>query len=226
VAQALMQKTRPGIQISGTDLGTQLPDHLVQRIARKADDATRDIVRNFISLTAEERKTGVLTNALNEYEVKSGDGLEAHVFVTGFSQQTKEKFTGADIGIIIDIRRGRRATLKAIWIQAKRDAKKVNDPLTLKDLISQLHQMQKYTKESYGVVYTPDEVYAFPGNNPQQRLSVSQIVKDVLKCVRGDRSPTVIANTLESNYVIEVVVLDAEARKLFMPERRNQRRRD
>ncbi len=85
--------------------------------------------------------------------------------------------------------------------------------------------MHQYTRECYGLIYTPQGVYAMQADSPTMRLAVPDLIREALRCRRGDRRPALIASTLERNHVIEIVVLDAIAQRLFHP-RKGRRKTD
>ncbi len=223
LAWALIRNSRPGLRISSTDLGPQLPTVLIDQVVQITVEATNRLVQRFSRLNAEERMTGALSDRLDQSFVSSQDGWSAGVFVEGFSSQTKEPLTGADIGILVDIRRGNSVTLKAVWIQAKRDPDSVKNPLTLDELLGQMNDMAKHTKESFGMVYSPSSVYLVNRDAPNQRLELSDVIADTLRCRHGDRRPTLIASTLERHHVIELTLFDADAQKLMKNARRRKR---
>ncbi len=208
---ALIRCLRPSGQLTSMDLGPDIPKELVDQIATVTDDAVARVVARFPREIAEERLTGVLDDRLDQVTVREGD-WEAHVILQGFSSQKKEPVTKADLGILVDIRRGNTITLKVIWIQAKRDPKNLKNPLQLEDLADQLKTMAGFTKEAYGLVYTPKAVYVIRHDKPQTRLVLSKVVSDMLQCKRGDRRPSLVASTLDRNYVVEIIILDPEAK--------------
>lgn len=224
LALALIRNSRPGVRISPTDLGPHLPQVLVSQIVQIATDATNRIVQRFSRLNAEERMTGALSDRLDESVFSTSSGWKAGVFMEGFSSQTKESQTGADIGILVDIRQGNRATLKAVWIQAKRDPNDVVNPFALDDLASQMDDMARHTKESFGMIYSPSSVYLIQREFPNQRLELPDVLSDILFCRHGDRRPTLIASTLERHHVIELVAMDAEAQQTLRKLRPRKRR--
>ena len=207
VEQAFFRKTRPGLVRSSVDLGLDVPEELAIEIGRRASAAAQDILRNYAELNSEERQTGVLTTGLNRFSVKQADGWEAHIFVQGFSNVTKENATGADLGIVVDIRKGTDATVKSLWMQAKRDPDSVDRPLQLPRLANQLGTMRNHTHEAYGVIFTPERVYAIRADQPDERLDVSTVLIDAVQCRRGDRNERVLANTLDSSSLIEAVII-------------------
>ena len=113
---------------------------------------------------------------------------------------------GVDIGLIIDVLYRDLRTLKAIWFQAKKSERLPNDIFELPDLRGQVSQMQKQTPEAYALIYTPEQMFAFRGDKPQEPLAVEMVVYDGVLCRRGDRAPRVIALTGDSKVVVEMLI--------------------
>lgn len=93
-----------------------------------------------------------------------------------------------------------------MWFQAKKLDLLPANILELPDLAEQLNQMQKYTKESYALLYTPQDFHVFRGDALKESLTIESVISDGLFCRRGDRSPRVIALTGDSKLVVELLV--------------------
>jgi hypothetical protein len=120
----------------------------------------------------------------------------------------KEPLAGADFGLIVDMQSKGHRVVKAVWIQAKRADEMPDDPSLLPDFAKQLKQMLSHTKESYGMVYTPNDIHIFKADNPTTLLSVSTLVTDTLHCLRGDRDRRVVAESVHRTFLIELAVFD------------------
>jgi hypothetical protein len=105
----------------------------------------------------------------------------------------------------VEVRDGSEAVTKALWLQAKRtaDLPPMDEILDLPDLRNQMKVMDNLTPEGYGVIYTPSKVVVTDGSN---QWSFGEWLTGAVQCERGDRNPTVIVNTLDRDYILEMTV--------------------
>ena len=143
---------------------------------------------------------------LNKNKTFEVDGWELTVILQGFSSITKEPKTGADIGVIVDLKRYDLQISKAVWVQAKQSGKLPDNSIaSLKDLRGQIEDMLVHTEEAYAMVYSVDGVVLFKGKDYQNMFSLDELITETASCVRGDRRPQFIADTVYREHLIELV---------------------
>jgi hypothetical protein len=158
-------------------------------------------------LSNEERTTGALFEHLDG--VYSASGWNVRIVSQGYSSAgagAKEKEIGADIGIIIDIASKQARVLKVLWLQAKRTEQLPQDILGLPDLAGQLNRMQTRTDEGYALIYTPQGVHVFSALDTSSQISLNDLLGTAMECVRGDRNPSLLVDTIDRDFVLEVLV--------------------
>lgn len=187
------------------DLGPEVPAELAKNLSTHVADAVRRVTSQYGTFAEETDITGYLKGLIQKGGFKYED-WEAEIKAWTYSRRPKERDLGVDIGLIVDLMRRNLRVLKAMWFQAKKADRLPDDILDLPDLRGQIRQMQEYTFESYALVYTPREIYAFRGNEPRESLAVDSVVYDGLLCRRGDRNPRVVALTGDSKLVVEMLV--------------------
>lgn len=187
------------------DIGPQVPTELARHLSIYVADSIRKVTSQYRSFAEETDITGFLKGLLQKDGFKH-DGWEAEIKTWTYSRRPKERDLGVDIGLVIDLLRGDLRIIKAMWFQAKRTDSLPGNIFELPDLAGQVNSMQQHTSESYALIYTPLEIYAFRGDEPQKSLAFESVVYDGLLCRRGDRTPRVIALTGDSKLVIEMLV--------------------
>ncbi len=186
------------------DIGPKLPSQVFERIRATADAASAKVTTQFGKLGAERPMTGALfSNIDDEFQV---GGVNVKVSFQIFGENPKEKILGADGGIVIDISNGESRVIKAIWIQAKQAPDVPAMMSNLSDLGEQARRMRARTSESYGLVFTPDGVRVSRLDGNEERISVGDLIVDAAKCLRGDRSNRIIAQTIDRDWLLLVEV--------------------
>lgn len=211
MVQALLRFTRMDVAPDTVDIGPQVPQEVIEKASVAVDGVVANILRTFYRLAAEPATTGLLVGTLDGGQFVSDDGWEVNLTVQGFSSEVKEPKVGADIAIIVDVREGGRRVVKAVWLQAKRADAPVKKPESLQDFPKQAKAMAAHTRDAYGIIYEPRSIYVFRTDEPEATFPLSELVSSTIRCRRGDRSPTVIANSLDHQFVVELAMLDAAA---------------
>ncbi len=204
VAHALLRDERLQVDPNTPDIGIEVPQELIRRGTAVVQSAIAEITRQFSRLAKEERVTGALQYDLNRFGVIEHDGWQLTIILQDFTEKPKEKTTGADIGIIVDLKHADRQVSKGLWAQAKQADAVPDEPLTLPDLKKQIADMLERTREAYGIVYTPNGVDLFRGWESQQTTTLSEVIGDLAACRRGDRRPEFLADTIHRDYLIEL----------------------
>jgi len=204
IAHAMLRDERLQVDPNSRDIGADVPEELVRRGAAIVQDAVVEVTRQYSRLSNEERRTGAIQYDLNRAGVIEHDGWQLTIILQGFASNPKEHETGADVGIVVDLKHGGKQVSKGLWAQAKQSDSMPEEPLTLKDLKGQMADMLDRTEEAYGMVYTPNGVEVFHGWESQQTTTLSDVIGDVTACRRGDRRPEFLADTIHRDYLIEM----------------------
>ncbi|HQZ66687.1 MAG TPA: hypothetical protein PLY87_16460 [Planctomycetaceae bacterium] len=204
-AHALLRDERLQVDPNTQDIGADVPEELVRRGSAIVQDAVAEVTRQYSRLSNEERRTGALQYDLNRVGVIEQDGWQLTIILQGFASNPKENITGADLGIVVDLKHGGKQVSKGFWVQAKQTDSMPKEPLTLKDLKGQMADMLERTKEAYGMVYTPNGVEMFQGWKSQQTTTLSEVIGDLTACRRGDRRTEFLCDTIHRDYLIEMV---------------------
>jgi hypothetical protein len=204
LAHAILREERLSPNPASLELAFAVPQELIRIAAGVVGSAVKEVTRQFSSLSNEERRTGAITFALNRYGVIEFEGWELTIALEGFSAQTKEPRTGADLGIIVDLRKGDVQVSKGLWAQAKEAEQLPPDPLKLQDLKDQMRDMLERTKEAYAIVYTPNDIHVFQGWASDSITSLESVITDTVACRRGDRRPEFLADTVYRDFLIEL----------------------
>ena len=188
------------------DLGPEVPVELAKDLSLHVAVVLQQALAQYDSFAEETDFTGFLKGALRR-EGFSHDGWNAEIKTWTYKRRPKERDLGVDIGLIVDVIHRDLRTLKALWFQAKLADSLPEDIFVLPDLAEQVSKMQRYTRESYALIYTPEKVLAFRGDQPREALPLDLLVYDGVLCRRGDRDPTVIALTGDSRLVVEMQIV-------------------
>lgn len=188
------------------NLGQRVPPKVVQQLRARVQSISDHVASRYRSLTNEERTTGALFSELPELlEVASWEIRFHSQGYTSVQKNAKETRTGADAGIVVEIRVGEESVAKALWLQAKR-AESFSGPreaLKLPRLADQMRTMNSHTSDGYAVIYTPHGVTVTDGKDS---WAFADWLSSAVQCERGDRDPTAIVNTLDSDYLLEMTV--------------------
>jgi len=187
------------------DIGSEVPAEFAKHLSSHVGDAIWKAISQYRSFAEEEDITAFLKGLIQSDSLKYGD-WEASIKAWTYSRRPKERDLGVDIGLIIDLLRRDLRVVKALWFQAKKSERRPVSILDLPDLSEQIIKMRSYTPESYALIYTPQEIYAFRGDAPENPLAVESVVFDGVICRRGDRTPRVVALTGDSKVVVEMLV--------------------
>lgn len=204
VSHAIVRENRLSAEAHSVDIGQSIPAPLIDKISSVVRSAVSDVVCNFYQLSNEERRTGALTIGINRQQIFQFGDWEATVILQGFSAQKKEPLTGADIGIVVDLRNGQSQVSKSVWVQAKEAEQLPDHPLLLDRLSEQMASMLNRTSDAYGLIYTPNGVHVFQGRETDQYFALDTLIADIAGCRRGDRRPEFLADTIERDYLVEV----------------------
>lgn len=204
IPHALLRDERLQVDPNTQDIGAEVPEELVRRGSAIVQDAVAEVTRQYSRLSNEERRTGAVQYDLNRAGVIEQDGWQLTIILQGFASNPKENKTGADVGIVVDLKHGGKQVSKGLWAQAKQADSMPEEPLTLKDLKGQMADMLDRTEEAYGMVYTPNGVEVFQGWQSRQTTTLSEVIGDVTACRRGDRRPEFLADTIHRDYLIEM----------------------
>lgn len=204
IAHAILRDERLQADPKVTDIGIEVPDSLIRHGAAIVQNAVEEVTRQYSRLSNEERRTGALQYDLNRGGVTEQDGWQLTIILQGFASNTKENKTGADVGIIVDLKHDGQQVSKGFWAQAKQADLMPEEPMNLQDLMDQMGDMLERTSEAYGMVYTPNGIEVFQGRESQQTMTLSEVIGDVTACRRGDRRPEFLADTVHRDYLIEM----------------------
>jgi hypothetical protein len=190
---------------SKNDLGRFVPEKLARELAKQLESKSNELPIKFDSFAVEPDMSAHLVGLWTGHSVTDGDWSIRTSAVT-FNSVTKEPHFHADIGVVFIVAfRGVR-TMKALWIQAKRNDELptlVND---LPDLDLQIREMLRHSKESYAAVYTRRKVHLFEGTNFDDDLTVTEVFFDGIVCQRADPNPRFVAVASDSKFIIDVIV--------------------
>jgi hypothetical protein len=204
IAHALLRDERLHTDPDTQDIGANIPKELVNQSSSVIESAIREITLQYSRLSNEERRTGALQYELNKNGVFEYAGWQLTIILQGFTPNPKEKKTGADVGVIVDVKHLGKQVSKGFWAQAKQADSMPNDPLTLQDMKMQMEDMLNRTREAYGMIYTPKGVALFQGLNSGENTTLSKLIDDVTSCRRGDRRPEFLADTIHRDYLVEL----------------------
>jgi hypothetical protein len=206
--QAILRERRLSADPTAIDIGGEVPSELIEMVTSIVNGAVDVVSSQFSDLANEERRTGALASRLAEVRNIELAGWELTVYTQGFSTKVKEPEAGADLGIIVDLRRGELQVSKGLWIQAKPTTKSSGDPFALPRLRQQLSDMLDYTDEAYGLVFTPDGVRVFRGVDTANMVTLATVLSETVRCRRGDRRPEFVADTVHKDFLIEMAFTD------------------
>lgn len=204
IAHAVLRDDRLHADPTTRDIGVDVPDELIRRGANIVQDAVREVTRQYGRLSNEERRTGALQYDLNRCGTIEHGDWQLTIILQGFAANPKENVTGADVGIIVDIKHGDRQVSKGLWAQAKQADTLPDEPLTLHDLRIQMERMLARTREAYGIIYTPNGVRVFQGGESRQLTTLDSVLGGVAGCQRGDRDAEFLADTIHRELLVEM----------------------
>jgi hypothetical protein len=187
------------------DLGQHVPENVRRMfrevLRRKIQRALLRVRRDWDQHASEQSVVGALITRLG-FAFEFG-GWRVSLRPQEFSSQVKEPLVGADVGWRIEIRSQDGATTKAMWMQAKRTELVDPDPFTLKDFAEQFAKMERRTEAAYGLILSRYDVAVV---NRTSKSTLDNALFEAVGCHRGDRSRSVIAETLNSKYVVDIEI--------------------
>jgi hypothetical protein len=187
------------------DVGHQVPDNVSRQfrevLRRRVQRALSAIRREWDQHASEQSIVGALITRLG-FSFESGN-WRVSVRPQEFSSQVKEPLLGADVGWRVEVRSQDGTTTKALWMQAKRTERVDPDPFTLKDFSEQFAKMERRTDAAYGLILNRYDVVVA---NRTTKSTLDGALYEAVVCLRGDRSTDVIAETLNSKYVVDIEV--------------------
>lgn len=153
---------------------------------------------------SEDGLTGSLFNSIGPISVGS---WEFRLSPVEFSSQTKEKYAGADIALLMHVTAANgKSAIKTIWFQAKKDQRETGNLDTLKDLPAQLTKMRKVTKHSYPLLYSRRGVVVASRLKSPKRTELKDFIDEALKCKHGDPDPKVFADSIDKSMIFELAI--------------------
>ena len=197
VAQALVRFSRHDCHPHTSEIGQSIPGELLHNVSQHVKALTEMLVDEYIAVGNEEGQSGLFAGVLNSGKVFQFGEWEATIRAQVFSPEKKEPKVGADIGIIVDVRRGNDRVVKGSLIQAKREAGWQGDVNKLPRFVGQAKKMQETTHESYGMIFSPDDSYIFSPQNPQSTfrsigsLRISCVAGEATAIQRRSHKPTI-----------------------------------
>lgn len=206
VARALVRFSRHDCDPNTPEIGQSIPGELLHNVSQHVKTLTEMLVDEYIAVGNEVAQSGLFAGVLNSGKVFQFGEWEATIRAQVFSSETKEPKVGADMGIIVDVRRGNDRVVKGSLIQAKREEGWQGDVNKLPRFVGQAKKMQETTHESYGMIFSPDDSYIFSPENPQERIPLDRFFADQLRCRRGDRNPEAVAQAYDQSIVIDMTV--------------------
>lgn len=190
---------------STVDFSKELPAAVQDDLRAKLNEATSSIMKQWDSFAEETDMTGHLKGELAKVKVER-DGWRVAIRTYTYKRYPKENKVGADLGIIFDILHLNRRVIKATWYQAK-----IADPQVIRldeieDLSEQVRKMQEHTKEAYSLLYSPRKIIVTQGLDLDSAQSFSENILDGVNCTRGDRNPELIADTVDTKFVVRLFI--------------------
>jgi len=216
IAQAYNRYRQLDCDPDGPEIGSGVPDRLVEQVAGACRAAVQKLVRQYDAVAIEEGATGLFLGDMNSVSFQQ-DGWEATIYAQGFSPKTKEPKVGADLGIVVDVRHGGHRVVKGFFAQAKQVDEMPDDPTGLPDLPEQIKKMLKRTDEAYVLIYGSSDVEFRHARHLGDPISVPDVMTDTVRCRRGSRVPEIIAEALHRDLVLEVAIAGPGARWPFTP---------
>jgi hypothetical protein len=182
-------------------------------IARSIDSAADSVIAQFDRHANENSITAALGQKLLDTYVDA-NGTSARFSYRNFPEQSEEKRTGADGGIVVSVRNGAEEVRKAVLFQAKRlpqerPVRALTIPkIEASRLRRQLDQMVELSDESIVLVQTRERMYAVAAVSADE-LTIADLVhltaecrlvslgtflgKWVTRCSKGDPSEALVA---------------------------------
>ena len=190
---------------STEDFSVRMPAAVREELRAKLDEAIKSVQPQWGTFAEETDITGFLKGRLNGIAVE-GDGWRVSVKSWTYRRNPKENTIGADLGVIFDVLSSGGRLIKAIWYQAKIVRGITTSLVNVPDLADQVDKMKRYTDESYVLLYTPDVIVTTPSLTSREFNSLTDNLVDGAICVKGDRNPIVIANTVDIKHVVEIYI--------------------
>jgi hypothetical protein len=181
------------------DFSMRMPQPVQDELKRQVDNAVANIIEQWRTFAEETDITGHLKGELAKIRIER-DGWTVHVKSWTYKRRPKENKMGADLGVVFDLSHEEERLIKAAWYQAKIDKGLALDQV--EDLSDQIADMQVYTREAYTLLYSRDQIIAMRGMDPNDSKPLSENLVEGASCLRGDRNPLVIANTVDCKNVV------------------------
>lgn len=185
------------------DFSRSMPRAVRARFEDEVETAIKGILEQWDSFAEETDITGHLKGELSKIRFEL-EGWSVHVKGWTYKRYPKENEIGADLGVIFDLIRGDERIIKAVWFQAKIDKGAPIDQIG--DLLEQIDKMKKFTDEAYTLLFTRDSAIAMRGTDAGDAMPLSENLADGAACLRGDRNPLIVANTVDCKHVVRFVM--------------------
>lgn len=183
------------------DFSGRMPGEVQEELRRRVNGAIISVTSQWGSFAEETDMTGHLKGELIKIDFERL-GWSVAVKSWTYKRYPKEDKTGADLGIIFDIKLGEDRLIKAIWYQAKIVRGIPSSLDNVPDLADQVAKMGKFTKEHYTLLYSPDGMVTTRGMDVSSFQPLADNLVDGAICVRGDRNPRVVADTVDVKRVV------------------------
>lgn len=204
---SVLRFTRHSTNPRTPEIGSSVPENAVMAAATRSNEIMSKIGRQFRTIGIEEGMSGVLSADINETSTFQVGDWEVIVFAQTFSPEIKENVTGTDVGLIVDVRHQGKHVSKGAWMQAKVANRRGVRMKSLQDMEEQLEDIKAHTKEAYGLVFTSDGGEVFHADSPTDRMPLGALIEGMVRCTRGDRSPRLLANTVDMSMLIELIFM-------------------
>lgn len=201
----LMREGRWNEFNSESNIDLQIPENLVEAFVLKIKAAARDVSLQYKVLGQEPLMVGAFFSRLmGKY---SAGSWELDVHYQSFSPIVKENHLGADVGMVLDMatQTGGRL-IKAVWFQAKRSDSIPVDLNMLEGLEGQMEDMESHTTAGHALVFSPSRIVAASSRELRSPKPVQDVLRETLRCHRGDRRPIVLANSFDMKNVVEIII--------------------
>lgn len=185
------------------NLWTSLPPEVADAV-KKIFAESCDNAKNQVVTSSEGKLCGTIFNRSGE--IKSG-GWTIRYGNVEFSSVAKEKPTGTDIAILLHVTdEYGAASIKTIWLQAKKDVSGKTPLSDLKDLKGQFDDMRKITSESFPLIITPRNVYVPEDLSGNAIHEFPDFMADTVRCKHGDQTREMYAESIDRKTIFEVAI--------------------
>jgi len=182
-----------------------LPESLISNVEEHVSNSINRIVSRYQNFASEDMVTAAFGDRIQEAFYVGSSNVD--ITFQSYSSSVKEPINGADLSVIFDMQDafGRRV-IKTILIQAKRCKNSNANVKGLPDLAEQIEKMNGITDENYVLLYHDSGFNVFKSSEPESRGGMDLLFGEVMRCNNGDKSKSVLASSLDSKHVIQLIV--------------------